>query len=60
LTIKVDGQIVARGSIDRTVLITAGLGETFDTGRDTGVPVVNYAHQAPFTGDIRKIEVQLR
>jgi arylsulfatase len=60
LTISVNGTQVAKGPIDRTFLITAGLGETFDTGRDTGVPVIDYRDQAPFTGEIRKIEVLLR
>ena len=35
-------------------------GETFDIGRDTGVPVTDYRDQAPFSGEIRKIEVLLR
>jgi arylsulfatase A-like enzyme len=59
VTILVDGQEVASGRIDRTILIPAGIGETFDTGRDTGVPVtLDYADQGVFAGDIDDIEIQ--
>lgn len=60
MRISVNGREVARGAIDRTIFVTAGLGETFDTGRDTGAPVVAYKGSDRLTADIRKIDVQMR
>lgn len=60
LTISINGAEVARGEIERTTLIPAGLGETFDTGRDTGATVVNYPGSNVFTGGITRIEVMQR
>jgi arylsulfatase A-like enzyme len=60
LTISVNGHAVAQGRIDRTILVTAGLGETFDIGRDTGAPVSeDYKDQGLFSGEIRKVAVDL-
>ncbi len=36
------GGVLAKGTVRQTFLIPAGLGETLDIGRDTGVPVTNY------------------
>lgn len=58
LTISVNGSVVAEGDIAHTALITAGLGETFDTGRDTGATVVDYPGGNGFSGEIRRIEVR--
>ncbi len=58
LVISVNGRQVAEGSIDHTALITAGLGETFDTGRDTGATVVDYPGSNRFNGEIHRIEVR--
>ncbi len=61
MRVSVNGKEVARGRIDRTITITAGLGETFDIGRDTGAPVTDdYGHEGAFPGDIRKVEVDLQ
>ena len=60
MRISVNGREVARGAIDRTIFATAGLGETFDTGRDTGAPVVAYKGSDLLTADIRRIDVQMR
>ncbi len=55
-----DGKEVARGRVDRAITITAGLGETFDIGWDTGAPVTeDYAGQGRFPGDIAKVELHL-
>ena len=35
-------------------------GETFDVGEDTGAPVGPYEHRFPFTGTIKKVEIELR
>jgi arylsulfatase len=60
LKISVNGKPLAEGRIDRTILIPAGLGETFDVGRDTGAPgSEEYAGNGGFAGEVRKVEVEL-
>jgi len=59
LSILEDGKLLASGRVERTISIPAGLGETMDTGRDTGVPVTNTpAGQADFEGEIHEIRIQ--
>ncbi len=61
ITIAVDGNQVARGPVAQRALMMAGLGETFDTGRDTRVPVSQaYRDEGVFTGEIKKVEVRVR
>ena len=60
MRISVNGSEVARGRIERTFLIPAGLGETFDIGDDTGATVIEYPNGHSFNGEIRKIEVFLK
>ena len=61
LRISVDGREVARGRVERTILVPAGLGETFDIGFDSGAPVSDaYRGDGRFTGEIRKVQVDLR
>jgi arylsulfatase len=61
MRISVNDKEVARGRIERTIIIPAGLGETFDIGFDTGAPVTDaYRDQGRFNGDIRKVQVELR
>lgn len=57
MRISVNDKEVARGRIDRTILITAGLGETFDIGDDTGATVLEYPGDRKFDGQISKVEV---
>jgi arylsulfatase len=59
-TLFVDGNEVARGRIDKTVLGRFSADETFDTGEDTGSPVSDL-YKAPFRfeGRITKIEIEL-
>ena len=60
LGIFVDGIESGRGSIARRPHIMAGLGETFDTGRDSNVPVSNdYRHEGVFSGDILRVDVKV-
>jgi len=60
MRISVDGSAVASGRIERTILLRAGLGETFDVGRDTGVPVTDdYARGGRFNGEIARVTVLL-
>jgi len=40
LQILIGNELIAQGRIEQQVLISAGLGETMDIGRDTGVTVV--------------------
>ena len=58
LTISVDGKQIAEGVIEHTAIMPAGLGETFDTGRDTGATVIDYPGSNAFTGEIDRIEVR--
>jgi arylsulfatase A-like enzyme len=59
LSIFNDGGLIAQGWIERTISIPAGLGETMDTGRDTGVPVTSEkAGQTAFEGEIHEVRVQ--
>jgi arylsulfatase A-like enzyme len=59
LTISVDGQAVAHGRIPKTIAQPAGLGETLDIGRDTGVPVTDAYGRGVFNGAIRRVDVEL-
>jgi hypothetical protein len=59
MRIFVNGKEAARGRIDRQVTILAGIGETFDLGADTGVPVLDYTGgRDRFNGRIERIEVK--
>ncbi len=59
MRISADGELLASGRIERTVTIVAPLGETFDIGRDTGVPVLDSpAAGKPFPGGIHRVEVR--
>jgi arylsulfatase A-like enzyme len=59
-TLSVNGEQVANGRIERTIpFIFSMSGETFDIGEDTGAPVGPYKHGFPFTGTIKKVEIQL-
>lgn len=56
MAILANGELLAKGRIERTVTIVAPLGETFDVGHDAGLPVLE--GNAPFEGDIYRIEVR--
>lgn len=61
LTITVDGETVATGPVERRPKILAGNGETFDTGRDTNVPVSpDYSGENAFNGSIGKVAVSVK
>jgi arylsulfatase A-like enzyme len=52
--------LLASGQIANTFLIPAGLGETLDIGRDTGVPVTQYTQpMGVFAGDIPHVRIML-
>lgn len=46
IVISANGKEIGRGKVPQSFLMFAGTGETFDTGRDIGVPVTNY--RTPF------------
>jgi len=57
----IDGRAVAEGRIEKTIPFLFSMsGETFDVGEDTGAAVGPYEHGFPFTGDIKKVEIELR
>lgn len=59
MQITVNGEVVAQGRIERQIIIPAGIGETLDIGRDTGVPVVaEGGGTREFNGEIHKVEVR--
>jgi arylsulfatase len=61
LTIAVDGESVASGKVARRPRILAGNGETFDTGRDTNVPVSpDYTAEGPFNGELTRVDVRVK
>lgn len=56
MRIWANGALSGQGRIDRTITLPAGFAETFDTGRDTGVPVSpDYAANGTFAGNLRKV-----
>ncbi len=60
LTILDGDKVIAQGDIAKTINGVAGIGESFDIGRDTGSPVTDYpfpAHSAP--GWIERVDVLL-
>lgn len=60
IAITLDGAEIARGHMDTRPVTLAGSGETFDTGRDTLVPVSeDYQGEGVFTGKIERVVVRL-
>lgn len=52
-------EVLAQGSMARTFVFPAGLGETLDLGRDRGVDVTEYPHGDAFDGTIAHVHVEL-
>ncbi|NND67622.1 MAG: arylsulfatase [Halioglobus sp.] len=60
MIIVVDDNEVARGELTQRPRIMAGLGETFDTGRDTLVPVsTDYTDEGVFDGELKSVKVRI-
>jgi len=58
LQIIVNGEVIAQGRVERQILLSSGVGETLDIGRDTGVTVVaEGAGTKEFNGEIHKVEL---
>ena len=61
--LRVDGQSIAKVTLDRTVPLAFTATETFDVGVDLGSPVsLDYAEQRPFAfnGDIEEVVIKLK
>ena len=55
------GEELVRGAVGERPRTIAGGGETYDTGRDTNVPVSpDYVNEGVFSGDIRKVTVNIK
>ncbi|HQR04558.1 MAG: arylsulfatase [Proteobacteria bacterium] len=60
LHISVNGKEVASGPVGRTIIVPAGLGETLDIGRDTGLTVsTEYSGNGAFNGDIERVDIKV-
>jgi hypothetical protein len=61
VTLTINGSTAATGRVDKTVPFLFSMsGETLDVGVDTGSPVGPYPNDFRFTGDIHRIDVQLK
>jgi hypothetical protein len=63
LTFWINGNEVARGTVERTIPAAFTASETFDVGIDTNSPVADdYFDRAPFafTGRLRKLYFEYR
>jgi arylsulfatase len=59
--LTVNGGPAAAGRIEKTVPFVFSMsGETMDVGEDTGAPVGPYPPGSPFTGVIRKIQIEVK
>jgi arylsulfatase len=60
MRISVNGKEVARGRIEKTIMLPVGVGETFDVGFDSGAPVsTDYVDEGRFAGDIDSLAIHL-
>jgi arylsulfatase A-like enzyme len=59
--LKVDGKVVARKKMGRTIPIIMQFDETFDVGADTGTPVDDRDYQVPFrfTGKLDRLTIKV-
>ena len=61
LTIWDNGKKIAQGHVAHRPVMMAGTTETFDIGRDRGVPVTDdYQNEGVFTGTIDKVVVDIK
>jgi len=59
--LKVDGKVVARQKVERTVPLILQWDETFDIGADTGTPVDDRDYEVPFklTAKLNKLTIAI-
>lgn len=61
VALSVDGKVVEKGRIEKTIPLRITLDEGFDVGEDTGTPVnLNYDVPFKFTGKLEKVLVELK
>ena len=62
LTISVDGELAAKGRIERTHRTWISIYEGFDVGQDTLSPIDDdyTIATSKFTGDLRKLSIELK
>lgn len=59
MRIRIDGREVGQGRIERTIVRTVEMTDTFDVGFDRSTPVTDdYADEGRFAGEIRKLTVE--
>lgn len=59
MRIQIDGREVGQGRIERTIVRTVEMTDTFDVGFDGDTPVTDdYADEGRFAGEIRKLTVE--
>lgn len=59
MRISINDREVGKGRIEKPIVMTTELTDTFDTGFDASTPVTEeYADQGRFEGEIRKLEVR--
>ncbi|MBV8571512.1 MAG: sulfatase-like hydrolase/transferase [Acidobacteriaceae bacterium] len=58
-TLKIDGNVVATQTMEKTIPVIFTIDETFDIGADTGSPIDDQDYQVPFkfTGKIDKLSI---
>ncbi len=59
LTISINGETVAEGRMPKTIVSMAGIGETMDVGRDTGVAVADEYGTVLTGADISRVDVTI-
>ena len=61
IELKVDGETMAQGRLDRTVPLVFSLDETCDVGQDGGLPVSDdyRAEDSEFTGTVESVLIEL-
>jgi hypothetical protein len=59
--ISVNGVEVAHGNVSMRPRTMAGIGETFDVGRDSNAPVSDdYKNEGVYTGEIEKVLIDVQ
>lgn len=57
LSLRIDGEEVAQGRLERTVPVFFSIDETFDVGDDTGSPAGDYPPRFAFDGRLERVSL---
>ncbi|MFV0645937.1 MAG: arylsulfatase [Sphingomonadaceae bacterium] len=60
VTLLADGKVMATGRLTRTVTGLFAIHEGLDVGADYGSPVADYPFPAPFSGELKTVQVTLQ